>query len=101
MREREKRKKYTSSAARRHLSSVTSSRVPCTSIRSNAWLSTWMAGSKIAFTSASLLALPVMKLTMWRAFEGSDILSCLFSSLSVSWEGGYYFFSWSLSEVET
>lgn len=63
--------KLTNSAALRHLSSVTSSTVPWTSIRSRAWLSTWIAGSRISLTSLSLLALPVMKLTKCRAWVGA------------------------------
>lgn len=61
---------YTISAARRHLSSVTSSTVPCSSGTSMLWLSTWIAGSRMALTSRSLLELPVMKLTMCRAAVG-------------------------------
>jgi hypothetical protein len=68
----------TSSAARRHLSSVTSSSVPWISTRSSAWLATSIAGSSISLTSFSLFRLPVMKLTALRAWLGAvaDAIVC-------------------------
>ena len=51
----------TASAARRALSSVTSSTVPWISTRSTFWLRSSMTPSRIAWTSASLFLLPVIK----------------------------------------
>ena len=56
----------TSSAAFRHFASVTSSTDPWISSRSSGWLRTSMAGSRMARTSRSLFAFPVMKLTTGR-----------------------------------
>lgn len=52
----------TASAARRALSLVTSSTVPWISTRSTFWFRSSMTPSRMAWTSASLFLLPVMKL---------------------------------------
>lgn len=54
---------FTISAAFRHFATVTSSILPWSSSISYAWLWTSTAGSKIAFTSRNLFALPVIKYT--------------------------------------
>lgn len=64
---------HTCSAALLHLAIVTSSRVPCTSMRSSASLLTSMpAGSRMALTSPSLFLFPVMKFTTWVAEEDAS-----------------------------
>lgn len=52
----------TASAARRALSLVTSSTVPWISTRSTFWFRSSMTPERMAWTSASLFLLPVMKL---------------------------------------
>ena len=67
--------KLTASAALRALSLVTSSTVPWISTRSTFWFRSSMTPSRMAWTSASLFLLPVMKLR-WAGTEG-DILNVL------------------------
>jgi len=56
-------------AARLHLSSEISSMVPWISTRSRDLLLMLMLEPRMAFTSASLFLLPVMKLSFWGGIE--------------------------------